>query len=299
MNSIKTTFNIKDLENLSGIKAHTIRIWEKRYKALEPMRTDTNIRVYDSEALQKLLNISTLNSFGYKISNIAKMPQEKVPKLVSDVLSKKSMANHVISSFKLAMMNFDTALFLSTYDALLRENTFRDVFYNYFLPLLREVGDLWQTGTITPAHEHFISFLIKQKIIANIEMVQAKEPYKLETTYVLYLPVNEIHELGLMFINYELLSKGYRTVYLGESVPVSCLTGLHEFFDNITFVTHITIEPQMAEVNNYIRQMKEDVLKDGKSELYVLGRNTQFMDVEETGSRVTVFRDIKELAETL
>ncbi|MGV3460120.1 MAG: MerR family transcriptional regulator [Flavobacterium sp.] len=299
MNSIKTTFNIKDLENLSGIKAHTIRIWEKRYKVLEPMRTDTNIRIYDSEALQKLLNISTLNSFGYKISNIAKMPQEKVPQLVSEVLSKKSMANHVVSSFKLAMMNFDTALFLNTYNSLLRENTFTDIFYNYFLPLLREVGDLWQTGTITPAHEHFISFLIKQKIIANIEMVQSKEPYKTEKTYVLYLPVNEIHELGLMFINYELLSKGYRTVYLGESVPVSCLTRLHRFFDDITFVTHITVEPQMAEINNYIRQMKEEVLGEGKSELYVLGRNTQFMDVEETGSRVTVFSDIKALSATL
>lgn len=299
MNSIKTTFNIKDLENLSGIKAHTIRIWEKRYKVLEPMRTGTNIRVYDSEALQKLLNISTLNSFGYKISNIAKMPEEKVPLLVRDVLANKSMANHVISSFKLAMMNFDTALFHNTYNSLLRENTFADIFYNYFLPLLREVGDLWQTGTITPAHEHFISFLIKQKIIANIELVQDKQAPKPEQTFVLYLPLNEIHELGLMFINYELLAHGYRTVYLGESVPVSCLTGLHEFFDNITFITHMTVEPQMAEVNNYIQQMKTEVLKDTDAMLYVLGRNTQYLDIEAAGSRVMMFETIKDLAKTL
>lgn len=299
MNNIKTTFNIKDLENLSGIKAHTIRIWEKRYKVLEPMRTDTNIRVYDSEALQKLLNISTLNSFGYKISNIAKMPQEKVPQLVRDVLANKSMANHVISSFKLAMMNFDNVLFLNTYNSLLRENSFRDIFYKYFLPLLREVGDLWQTGTITPAHEHFISFLVKQKIIANIEMVQNKETSKTDRTFVLYLPLNEIHELGLMFINYQLLLNGYRTVYLGESVPVSCLKSMHEFFDNITFITYMTVEPQMPDVNNYIRQMKDEVLTQTDAQLYVLGRNTQFMDPEQTGSRVTIFRNIQELAETL
>lgn len=298
MNSIKTTFNIKDLENLSGIKAHTIRIWEKRYKVLQPMRTDTNIRVYDSEALQKLLNISTLNSFGYKISSIARMPKEKVPLLVRDVLANKGMANHVISSFKLAMMNFDTALFLNTYDSLLKDNTFRDIFHDYFLPLLREVGDLWQTGTITPAHEHFLSFLIKQKIVANIEKVQDKQGFKQGKTFVLYLPLNEIHELGLMFINYELLSHGYRTVYLGESVPVGCLTGLHDFFDNITFITHITVEPQMAEVNDYIEQMKNEVLTQG-SMLYILGRNTQYIDVEAAGSRVKIFETIKNLAETL
>ncbi|MCR5863016.1 MerR family transcriptional regulator [Flavobacterium sp. J372] len=299
MNNIKTTFNIKDLENLSGIKAHTIRIWEKRYKVLEPMRTDTNIRVYDSEALQKLLNISTLNSFGYKISNIAKMPQEKVPQLVRDVLSNKSMANHVLSTFKLAMMNFDKLLFLNTYDSLLKENSFRDIFYKYFIPLLREVGELWQTGTITPAHEHFISFLVKQKIIANIELLQAREPYKLDRTYVLYLPMNEIHELGLMLVNYELMLNGCKTVYLGESVPVSCLKGMHDFFDNITFITYMTVEPQMADVNTYISQLKEEVLNVGNSELYVLGRNTQFMDPEQAGSNVTVFGSIQELADIL
>ena len=107
MNNVKNNFSIKDLENLSGIKAHTIRIWEKRYNVLEPMRTDTNIRFYDLSCLQKLLNITLLHEYGYKISKISKMPVEKIPALVKEIISAKSAKNHAISSFKMAMINFD------------------------------------------------------------------------------------------------------------------------------------------------------------------------------------------------
>ena len=107
MNNVKNTFSIKDLENLTGIKAHTIRIWEKRYNVLEPMRTDTNIRLYDLSSLQKLLNITLLNDYGYKISKISKLNPDKIPLLVNEIISEKSAKNHAISSFKMEMMNFD------------------------------------------------------------------------------------------------------------------------------------------------------------------------------------------------
>ena len=139
MNIVKNTFNIKDLENLTGIKAHTIRIWEKRYNVLEPMRTDTNIRYYDINNLQKLLNISTLHNFGYKISTISKMPPEKLPVLVKEILSKNNITDHVLNNFKLAMMNFDQALFLNTYNSLLQEKSFKEIFYSFFIPLLKEI----------------------------------------------------------------------------------------------------------------------------------------------------------------
>ena len=201
MNNIKNTFSIKDLENLSGIKAHTIRIWEKRYNILEPNRTDTNIRLYDTANLQKLLNITLLHNHGYKISQISKYPPEKIPAIVKEIISKKSVKTHAIAAFKLAMINFDQTLFIATYDKLLSEKSFREIFYEVFIPLIEEIGMLWQTDTITPAHEHFISYLIRQKILLNTEMLQRLEPQKKDRVFVLFLPMNEIHELGLMYIN--------------------------------------------------------------------------------------------------
>ncbi len=181
MNIVKNTFSIKDLENLSGIKAHTIRIWEKRYNILEPMRTETNIRLYDLENLQKLLNITLLHDHGYKISKISKFPKDKIPALVNEIVTEKSAKSHALSSFKMAMMNFDQTLFFKTYNELLSEKSFREIFYEVFIPLIQEIGLLWQTDTITPAHEHFISYLIKQKVLINTEELQIKEPTKNDT----------------------------------------------------------------------------------------------------------------------
>jgi hypothetical protein len=273
MNSVKNTFSIKDLENLSGIKAHTIRIWEKRYNVLEPMRTDTNIRFYDLLALQKLLNITLLHDYGYKISKISKMPQEKIPELVKEIVSAKSAKNHAISSFKLAMMNFDQNLFFKTYNTLLSEKSFREVFFEVFIPLMEEIGFLWQAETITPAHEHFISYLIKLKLLVNTEKIQRQAPTKEDRVFVLYLPMNEIHELGIMYVNYEILSCGFKTIYLGESVPIDSLKDLKNYFDNITYVCYMTVEPEKAAINNYIKELKEQIL-DETSELWLMGRMT-------------------------
>ena len=207
MNNIKSVFSIKDLENLSGIKAHTIRIWEKRYDILQPMRTDTNIRLYDLASLQKLLNITLLHDYGYKISKIATYPQDKIPSLVREIISNKTAKSHAISEFKMAMMNFDQELFFNTYNWLIAEKSFKEVFHQVFIPLMNELGLLWQSDTITPAHEHFISYLIKQKLLINTEKLQILKQTKLDKVFVLSLPMNEIHELGLMYLNYEILIK--------------------------------------------------------------------------------------------
>jgi MerR family transcriptional regulator, light-induced transcriptional regulator len=298
MNNVKNTFSIKDLENLSGIKAHTIRIWEKRYNVLEPMRTDTNIRFYDLNALQKLLNITLLHDYGYKISKISKMPAEKIPELVRDIVSTKSAKNHAISSFKLAMMNFDQNLFFKTYDTLLSEKSFREVFFEVFIPLMEEIGFLWQVDTITPAHEHFITYLIKLKLMVNTEKIQSQEPTRNEKVFVLYLPMNEIHELGLMYLNYEILSKGYKTIYLGESVPTDSLRDIKKYFDKIVYVCYMTVEPEKAEVNNYIKNLKEEIL-DENSEVWLIGRMTENVDPKNVSNTINVFNSINQLVENI
>lgn len=291
---VKSVFSIKDLENLSGIKAHTIRIWEKRYNVLEPMRTDTNIRLYDLASLQKLLNITLLHDFGYKISKIASYPQEHILVMVREIISEKSAKNHAISAFKMAMMNFDSELFFTTYAQLLSEKSFKEVFFEVFIPLMTEMGLLWQADTISPAHEHFISYLIKQKLLINTEKLQAMKPTKTDKVFVLSLPLNEIHELGLMYLNYETLLHGYKSIYLGESVPIESLTDLKKHFKSIVFVSYLTVQPDKDAINDYVSQMIQELQGD-TIELWYIGRMVEFIDKNKFENKIKVFNSITEL----
>lgn len=299
MNSIKSVFSIKDLENLSGIKAHTIRIWEKRYNILEPMRTTTNIRLYDVENLQKLLNITLLHSHGYKISKISKFPPEKIPQLVQEIVSDKSAKNHAINAFKMAMMNFDQTLFFTTYNKLLSEKSFREVFTEIFIPLMNEIGILWQTGTITPSHEHFISYLIRQKLLSSIEQLQILEPAKKDKVFILYLPQNEIHELGLIYLNYEILFHGYKTIYLGQSIPIENLKDLTNLFDTTVFVSYWTVFPEVEETASYIKTIEEEILTDKKSELWILGKLAKHIPAQNLTSQISVYFSMQEVLNKL
>ena len=295
MNNVKNVFSIKDLENISGIKAHTIRIWEKRYNVLEPMRSDTNIRYYNLVNLQKLLNITLLHEHGYKISRIAKFTEQQIPEAVREIISVKSVKSHAISSFKMAMINFDQSLFTKTYDTLLSEKSFREVFYEVFIPLMNEIGLLWQSDTITPAHEHFISYLIKQKLLINTEKLQVLQPTNDEKVFVLYLPSNEIHELGLMYLNYEVLHHGYRSIYLGESIPLDNLKDLKKYFNKVTFISYLTVEPNKEEINPYITAINNEVLNDTDTELWLLGRMVDFIEPQNISNKTRIFRSISDL----
>lgn len=298
MNNVKSVFSIKDLENLSGIKAHTIRIWEKRYDILQPMRTDSNIRLYDLASLQKLLNITLLHDYGYKISKIATYPQDKIPSLVREIISNKTAKSHAISAFKMAMMNFDQELFYNTYNWLIAEKSFKEVFHEVFIPLMNELGLLWQSDTITPAHEHFISYLIKQKLLVNTEKLQVLKQTKFDKVFVLSLPMNEIHELGLMYLNYEILLIGYKTIYLGESMPIENLKDLKQHFDSIVFVSYMTVQPERDSVNEYVAKMSAELV-DENTELWYIGRMTEFVKKEELSDKISIFNSISELVEKI
>ena len=299
MNSVKNVFSIKDFENLSGIKAHTIRIWEKRYNILEPMRTDTNIRCYDIKNLQKLLNIVLLHNYGYKISKIAQLSPEEIPLKVNEIISQKNSKIHALKSFKMAMMNFDHTLFFKTYDELLKDKSFKEVFYEVFIPLMEELGYLWQTDTISPAHEHFITYLIKQKLLSLTEKAQAKESTKNDRVYVLYLPLNEIHELGLMYLNYDLLDSGYKTIYLGESVPIDSLIDIKNYFDKITFIGYLTVEPTIEHLPNYIERIEKELLANTNHEFMLLGRMTENINKSIISEKIKVFNSISDCTTSL
>jgi DNA-binding transcriptional MerR regulator len=298
INNIKSVFSIKDLENFSGIKAHTIRIWEKRYNVLQPTRTDTNVRLYDLNSLQKLLNITLLHDYGYKISKIATYPEEKIPQMVRDIITDKTAKAHAVSDLKIAMMNFDQDLFFEIYDSLLEKKTFQEIFHQVFIPFMNELGLLWQTDSITPAHEHFISYLIKQKLLINTEKIQVLKPTKTDKVFVLSLPMNEIHELGLMYINYEILLNGYKTIYLGESMPIENLKELKKHYSNITYISYLTVQPNREILDEYISKMHEELL-DNETELWFVGRMVQFISIDELPERVLTFNYISEIIDKI
>lgn len=298
MNNVKNIFSIKDLENLSGIKAHTIRIWEKRYKVLEPMRTDTNIRLYSLSSLQKLLNITLLHNHGYKISKIATFSEEKIPELVRGIITNINSKNHAISAFKMAMMNFDKDLFNNTYNWLLEEKSLKQVFHKIFIPLMNEIGLLWQTDTISPAHEHFISCLLIKKILVNIEKNENEIPIISDKIFVLSLPLNEIHELGLMYIHYEISLKGCKVIYLGENMPIENLKDLKKYFNSIIFLSYLTIQPDRNTVNEYVKIMSAELLGDD-CEIWLIGRMTEYIDQFVIAEDVKVFNSILDLTEKI
>ena len=276
MNKVKQQFSIKDLENLSGIKAHTIRIWEKRYQIFTPSRTETNIRFYSLDELQKLLNISFLNSYGYKISRVADYSESELHALVKQVYSEKTNAVFSINVLKVAMFNFDAVLFNETYNELAKTKNFSQIFLQVYLPFLREIGMLWQTSAIKPIHEHFISYLIFQKLIENISLIQnEKQVIENEKTVVLFLPENELHEISLMFINYQLISKGYRTIYFGSSVPFNDLVEIHKFYDMVHYVSYFTIMPYADDLEAYLSNFEKKILGNSGSKLYVSGHQSK------------------------
>lgn len=298
MNKVKQQFSIKDLENLSGIKAHTIRIWEKRYQIFNPNRTETNIRFYSLDELQKLLNISFLNGYGYKISRVAEFSELELNKLVKQVYSEKTNAVFSINILKVSMLNFDAVLFNETHSELTKTKSFSQIFLQVYIPFLREIGMLWQTSAIKPIHEHFISYLIYQKLIENISSIQTeKQLVEKDKTVVLFLPENEVHEISLMFINYQLINKGYRTIYLGSSVPFNDLLEINKFYDNVYYVSYFTVMPYANELDSYLSSFYENILQNNSSKLYVSGNQSKNITTNYTS--IYKFDDIEDLVSSI
>ncbi|MFP4064769.1 MAG: MerR family transcriptional regulator [Bacteroidales bacterium] len=215
-------YSIKDLEKLSGIKAHTIRMWEKRFNIITPERTKTNIRCYNDDDLKKLLNISTLYNHGLRISKIAAMDRREINEKVAEMTQDGGSHEDHINNLTVSMIDMNEATFEQILNnAILRlgfEKTVTEILY----PFLDKVGVLWLAGTIHPAQEHFVSNLIRQKLIIAIDS-QVHTKNDASKTFLLYLPEQELHELGLLFYNYLLRKGGYEVIYLGQSVPFNDL----------------------------------------------------------------------------
>ncbi len=294
MDRVKSNFSIKNLEHLSGIKAHTIRIWEKRYNLFEPERTNTNIRLYNLENLQKLLNVTLLYNNGYKISKIASLSHQEINENVHKLTINKNADDWSLGLFKLAMINFDQRLFTKTFNDLLEQFSFSEIFKNVFVPLMNELGVLWQTNSISPSHEHFITSLIKQKIHAMCEDLQQNSTRRTDRRFVLFLPDNEIHELGLLYLQYEVLNNGFQCVFLGQSVPIESLSNLIDIGEPITFISYFTIEPAQDKIESYLNTFNSEIIENIDSELWILGYQVQFIS-DEMPDKMRIFNSIDDV----
>ena len=294
MDRIKSTFSIKNLENLSGIKAHTLRIWEKRYSLLTPERTDTNIRRYSLDSLRKLLNITLLYNHGFKISKIASLNSDEIPKLVRSIALKANSEQVSINAFKLAMINFDYELFDDNYEEISDNHGFEHIFMQIFMPLMKELGILWQTGAISPAHEHFITNLVKQKIHLQTESLQRNKFNNQEhPIFVLFLPENEIHELGILYLNFLILSKGYRTIFLGQSLQTSSLETLYSYDSKFIFVSYLTVEPNSEEIMPFLDRFFKQVLEKHESKLIIFGPQQVAINKENLPGKIELYRSVE------
>lgn len=214
-----SNYSIKQLELISGIKAHTIRMWERRYNLFSPNRTDTNIRRYNDLDVHLILNITLLLRNGFKISKLASKSPEEISELVLQNASQISPSKeNDLEPLLLSLLSFDQSTFKSYLLNKISEHGLESVYEDLILPLLYRIGVLWQTGMINPAHEHFVTNIVKHIIISNYEAI--KESKSDSSLFLFFLPDGEYHEIGLLFYAFVAKKMGLRTIYLGQSTPV-------------------------------------------------------------------------------
>jgi DNA-binding transcriptional MerR regulator len=288
-------YKIKDLEALTGIKAHTIRIWEKRYNLISPERTDTLIRTYTDEDLTNLLSVAVLNKNGIKISKIVDMGKEQISKKVWDLKFSKN-ENSSQEKLILALIELDEDLFRNTLQSLIDSVGLEETFASHLIPFLDRIGIMWIVGTIHPAQEHFISNLIRQKVISEIDKLSV--PNNDIKPVMLYLPEHEWHEISLLYYQYILRRNGINTVYLGQSLPYDSLLLTIEKLTPRALVTSWLTAVDEKYMINYFKQLSNDI--DG-IEIYAGGYqvNKCFDLISEWALEIKEAKNLAEIIESI
>jgi DNA-binding transcriptional MerR regulator len=246
-----SNYSIRDLEQLSGIKAHTLRIWEQRYQIIKPDRSDTNIRNYNSENLKLILNVAVLRDHGYKISKIAKLSNQEIQREVVHLSDQQLNFPDQIQALTTSMLELDEIRFEHILTVNVKKFGFEAVMLNIIYPFLAKIGTLWITGSIGPVQEHFMSSLIRQKLFVAIDGLEST-PAPNHKTFVLYLPEGEYHEIGLLFAYYIIKSKKHKVIYLGQSLPKADLEFVCNMHKPDFIFTAITSVPSADFIQKYL-----------------------------------------------
>lgn len=269
-------YSIKDLEQLSGIKAHTLRIWEQRYDLINPKRTETNIRFYDQDDLKLVLNVSLLKDNGVKISKIAEMTREELNEAILNISEENTSFADQIYALTLCMIDLDEQGFEKIIGSSTLKYGFERTMMGLVIPFLSKIGVMWLTDSINPAQEHFISHLIRQKIMVAIDGEPANTNSSAKK-YMLFLPEGELHELILLFANYLIKSREGKVIYLGQTLPLDDLKMAYELYEPEYLITVLTGKPEGLGVTQYLENLSTIF---AKSEILVSGRQVVGQDLE-------------------
>lgn len=251
-------YSIKDLERISGIKAHTLRIWEQRYNILTPERTQTNIRYYNNYNLKKIINVALLNNNGFKISAIAKMSDSELLKEVERFLNDYKKESDQVDHLVLCLMDLDESKFEQIMNNAIIHFGFEDTMEKIIFPFFRQMGNLWLLGIINPAQEHYISNLIRQKIIVGIDRITTR-PGIQARKILLYLPQLELHEMGLLYAHYLTKLRGHQCFYLGQSVPLEDLTAICKQLKPDQILSIYTAPNAEIDLNEYLHACAQQI----------------------------------------
>lgn len=286
-------FTIKDLENLTGVKAHTIRIWEQRYSFLKPQRTETNIRYYNNKELKTILNIALLNKYGYKISHINRMSEEEMRGKIISLSNAQAQQERIINDLIQYMIDMQLEQYEDVLDNYIQTRGIEKTINHIIFPFMERIGVLWITDHINPAQEHLVSNIIRQKLIVGIESVSSH--IKINKTVLLFLPEGEYHELGLLFIQYLLKSRGAQTLYLGANVPLEDVDYVVKIKKPDFLYTHLTSVSNSFSFERFLNNMTS-LFND--TPIIISGRLTQAYE-KRIPSRINFKRSLSEVMEFL
>jgi DNA-binding transcriptional MerR regulator len=289
------TYSIKDLEQLSGIKAHTLRIWEQRYNLLSPKRTDTNIRYYDDEDLKLILNVALLNDNGFKISKIVSMDRLEMRDEVMRLTERSLTHDDQLHALTISMIEMDEERFDKILSINILKLGFEQTMMNIIYPFMSKIGVLWQTGAINPAQEHFISNLVRQKLIVAIDgQIHTNTGKK----FLLFLPEGELHEVSILFASFLIKNKGHKVIYLGQNTPNEDLKQVYDIHNPDFLLTVITTSPSSEFAQDYVNGLAD---RFKESQLLVTGYQVIGQDLKFDANvrQLNYIRDIKDFLEEL
>jgi len=269
------TYSIAQVEALTEIQAHTLRIWEKRYSFIQASRSKTNIRFYTCQQLKVLLNTSVLLSHGYKISNIAKLSEAEIFKSSFEIQSLNTSHQSEIKALIVSMLELDEHQFEQTFRLSLIKSSLLETVTDVLYPFLKQVGVLWGTNQTAPAQEHFVSNLIKKKLFSAIDLLPSRDQHN--KSIVLFLPPQEEHELGLLLAYYLFKNAGWKVYYLGSNVPLENLKSIEEITHPDYFYTFL-ISPLSTVFKNFVsndKTLKTTIIYSGNIGLLKDEKTTQ------------------------
>lgn len=292
-----STYSIDQFSKITNIPKINLRTWENRYSYLVPLRTKTNIRIYNDELLIRGINTKLLLENGYKISKISKMTDDELQLVINQVEStnnQNAKINYYLSNFIISAINFDEYKFNRLFIKALNEFGFIIFYKVIILPLLKRVGILWLTNKISPSQEHFLSELIKQKLYSLIDRLSVSKSNK--EKWLLFLPENEFHEIGLLVAKYILSLKEYNVIYLGDNIPIETLTGVAQKhkIDNVLLFLLANSSIKMSEIH-----LQKCLNIFPNSQIYVVTSNSILNLAKLNTSKINLIDDLDGFIELL